>query len=201
MAFAFEDAVIQTRRGPRNALVMTPREDYNVGRARLEELRAEGTRSPIDLSLVDKVKSARDGYRVVIFRGKSAGDTGRWRLDETLDADELQELARRLVLTQLPTWRTLIRAGVWVMVHTDLGSTALPMREGSRQLIDDPMRLEGIDDEIAEVDEWLLRHLVFWFSSDHEHAITTTLPDKLPLVELRADKIERFAETLRVATS
>ncbi len=200
MGFAFEDATIDTRRGPRRALVMAPEAAYLVGRERLEELR-RGGESPIDESVAahfaTRALAGREPYRVVVFRGRHSGrHDWSWRLDERLDAPDLQELCWRLAAKQLTIWRDMLRRGAWVMVHTDLGSSAAPLRQGVRALIDDPRRLEGVAPEIQEIDEWILRHLVFYFSGSFETAMAETLPDKLPLVEARRERLEAFAERL-----
>lgn len=196
----FEDALIETRRGPRRALVMYPHARVLVGRERLQALEARGEVSPIDEAVAARLAATKtsDPYRVVIFQGRNPQEPeSNWRLDSGLDLGETRRLSLLLAASQLATWRRMLEHGVWLMVHTDLGASAAPLRAGARELISDPIRREGVDPAIAEIDEWILQHLIFFSSGSCETALTQTLPDKLPLVEMRAERLESFAETLR----
>jgi hypothetical protein len=197
VSFRFEDALIETRKGERRALVFTPLEEFRVGAGRLTELRANPQRGEIDRRIIDRVRFSKTDYDVVIFRGKSADGKGIYRIDDRLSEGETAELTRMLVLTQLQCWRSLLALGVPLMVHSDFGSSALPFRTACRELADDPDRDSEASARVAAIDEWILRHLVFFFSQSYEATITTLLPDKLPLLELRREKLRLFAQVLR----
>lgn len=197
MSFRFEDATIDTRKGERRALVLTPITEMRVGRARLKELRESGRAAEVDGTLIDRLRFATEKYDCVVFRGRGDDPQSVYRLADTLSVAEQQELTQRLVISQLRCWRTLVELGVTVVVHSEFGSSALPFRDACRDLADDPERDPSVGARVAGIDEWILRHMIFFFSQNYEATMTTLLPDKLPLIELRREKLELFAQVLR----
>ena len=189
--------MIETRKGPRRALVLTPEADIRVGRERLLALRTGGASGEIDQVLADRVRFSKVHYDVVVFRGKTEDGAASYRLDDQLEREQLEELALRLVASQLSCWRSLLELGVSLIVHSDFGSSAKPFRDACRSLADTPDRDSGVGARVANIDEWLLRHLIFYFSQSYEATMSTLLPDKLPLLELRKEKLELFGQILR----
>jgi hypothetical protein len=201
VTFRFDDAVIETRKGDRRALVVTPTQTVLVGRARLQELRRKGAIGQVDRELVERVNSAEGRYDCVVFRGRGADSSHYYRLDETLDEHEFAELARRLIVSKLPCWRSLLERGVPAIVHTEFGSSAMHLRNACRELAQSKSPDPNAGKRIAEVDVWLLAHMVFFFSQNYDATMGTLLPDKLPLLDLRRAKVEGFAQQLREASA
>ena len=201
VAFRIDEAVIETRKGDRRALVVTPTQRVTIGRARLEELRRDTSSGDLDRALAQRVSSATDGFDCVVFRGRGADSSHCYRLDETLDEDEFAELAQRLLVSQLPCWRSLLERGVLAIVHSEFGSSAMHFRNASRALAQSKRPDPRVSARIAQVDAWLLEHMVFYFSQNYEATMTALLPDKLPLLELRRGKLEGLAQQLREASA
>lgn len=200
MGVVFSDAVIESHKGPRRALVITPTQVHRVGRETLERLRASGDEGPIERSIVDYMERASEPYPFTIFRGQDEDGTVSWGLEEGLDQHEAHELARRLILSHLATHRCLLRAGTYVMVHTDFDSRdALVFRRASEELAEERARTLAETTEPtaeAQADLWILRHYNFYFSLGYEKVLANVLPDRVPLIELRQGHIESLARAL-----
>ncbi len=200
MGVAFSSMVVESRKGPRNTLVVTPTGAHQVGRDHLERLRDPEADGQIEASIVDHVEDAAQPFPMVIFRGRSDDGAGTWGISGELGMDEEKELARRLVRSHLPTHRRLLRAGTYVMVHTEFDSrTADLLRRASEQLHDELARTLA---DVAEptpqqqADLWILRHYNFYFSLGFEKVVKDVLPERVPLIELRKSHIETLARSL-----
>lgn len=194
MSFEFSELLVETRTGPRRALVMAPDQDYRVGLEELEALRTSGRQSPIDEALVAQIQQ-RDDYRVIIFRGVS--DAGhRWTLDPTLSESDANELAKRLTLSQLTTWRQVLGHGVWVLVHTEFGIWGPAFRDTCRELADELEPNPREPREFHDIDRWILRNLVFFFGQSMSSVTQQVLPRTLPVIENRSNTIEGFVQTM-----
>jgi hypothetical protein len=51
----------------------------------------------------------------------------------------------------------------------------------------------------AQLDLWMLRNLIFFFSLGFDKLVATILPDKLTLMEKRMERIRRLADELKAA--
>jgi hypothetical protein len=192
--FTFDEIDLHTRNGSRRALVMAPDRDYRVGLERLEELRRTGRRSAIDTGLVEEVRQ-RDGVRVVIFRGvNDAGE--RWGLDPALSDEDASELAKRLTMSHIKTWRQLIVHGAWVMIHTEFSMWGPTFRDTCRELADDLQADPDESSALHEFDRWLLRNLVFFFGQSLESVASQVLPKTLHVIERRSGTIDDFVQTM-----
>ena len=116
---AFEEVSIQTKNGPRTALIVTPRAHFVLGRERLARLRANTRPGALDDAVYLRVKAAASRPSVVVFRAKSDDGAGSWGFDPDLSAFEARDLAKRLARTHIESHRRLFAAGVLAVVHTD----------------------------------------------------------------------------------
>ena len=188
MSVAFFDQTLQTRKGPRNALVIEPNGPRVVDRARLERLRASIGQSQIEDAIIARIEAAAEPYALVVFRGRSEDGAGTWGYAPDLSEDEVQELSRLLIVSHLPTHRCMLRHGVYVMVHTDIAlREAEALRQASQELYEERCRsLESsaFGSARGDMDLWIYRHMNFYMTLSFDKAMSSVLPDKLPLIEL-----------------
>ncbi len=202
MSVAFSDHTLQTRKGPRNALVIAPTGPRVVDRARLERLRASSGQSEIEDAIIARIEAAAEPYALVVFRGCSEDGAGTWGYAPDLSEDEVQELSRLLIVSHLPTHRCMLRHGVYVMVHTDIAPCeAEALRRASQDLYEE--RSRGLQSSAAgsasaDSDLWIFRHMNFYLALSFDKAMSSVLPDKLPLIELTRSHV--FASGAQVTT-
>ncbi len=184
---------------------MTPTEDFELGRERLEELRARPGPGAIDREILAAVRERARPVHALVFRGRSGSERGFWRLSEQLDDDERVELATRIVRGQIETHRRLIAAGVQVLVHTELRVRELAaLRSGSETVARElEQALHGAPTDqvpILRADLDILTQRVTYVGMRFDQAMMTRLPELLVALE-RQDLQRRrmFADLPRVA--
>ncbi len=200
MSVVFSSKILESRKGPRRALVITPATRIVLGHEQLDQLRATSGESPIDDSIVGRIEASSVPHPVVIFRGANDEGTGSWGFAEDLEPDDAYELARHLVLSHLPTQRAMLVHGAYVMVHTDFGSLEADLFRRASKEVHDEMHGARISDQqmraMHEANVWILRHLNFYFSLSYQKVITEVLPDKLPLIEMRSKHIQALVDAI-----
>ena len=199
----FRDLLIQTRKGPRRALTVTPTRPFVLGRTRLASLRGGETDNLIEEAIVTHVRHSKHTYDLFIFRACSHEGEPRYRLDEGLPPNEADELARRLLLSNLTCWRRLLDLEIPLILHTGMGPDRRPFQAATRKITgqpnafsmnhwgDDevPKELYGLDDR----DLWLLRHVVFFFGQTYRVVAKQVLPEMLPMMDARREKLMRLS--------
>ena len=203
----FRDALIQTRKGQRRALTVTPSRAFVLGRPRLESLRNGETSNLIEEAIVAKVRASTKRYDLFVFRACDHDGEARYRLDESLPPNESEELARRLLLSNLRCWRRLLDLEIPLILHTGMGPDRQPFSRAASAITgkpdafslnhwgDDaePKRRYGLDDR----DLWLLRHVVFFFGQPYRTIAKQVLPEMLPMLDARREKLERLSVSPR----
>lgn len=204
----FEEARVETTRGPRNALVVTPIVPIVLGSERLDALRANLRRGIVDEQIARAVRSTRGRAQLILFSALGPGGaarlgadptagaplTARWGFDPALSDEAADELGYLLTMSQLPTWRRLVVAGVQAHVHTDWGvrETAACRRGVARARAE----LEKKSDPVSRFDAWILSYLSMFFSFDLRRAVRESLGDKLGLIEQRAARTAELVAAL-----
>ncbi len=137
-----------TDSGERTALVLTPTEHARVGRERLEQLRESHAGAELDREIAEALQAHDHVDALVVFRGKDPEGGGSWGFEDDLTDEEVLELGYHLVLDQLPTYRRLVRAGVFALIHVEWGTREKEAyRKGTERV------LEELEDEsVAEVE-------------------------------------------------
>lgn len=199
----FRDAPIQTRKGERRALTVTPSRAFVLGRPRLEMLRAGETNNLIEEAIIARVQGAPHRYDLFVFRACDHEGQPRYRIDEALPPNERSELALRLVLSNLRCWRRLLDLKVPLILHTGLGPDRQTFQQAAQRVSADPEAFAanaasgypggGRYDELDELDEWLLRHVLFFFGQVYRVVARQVLPDILPMLDSRRRKLERLS--------
>lgn len=194
--------VIETRRGPREALIVTPDREVVVGRDRLSALRGAARRGAtepgaIDETILHQARRHPDAH-FLIFRAKDDDGACRYRFDEGLDDAEARELAALMVRSQMTTYRELVGAGMHLLLHAELGFREVELfRSESRAALAD---LEaGGGDPGAALDAWILQHLTYFFAISYAKLVSETLPSLLPLLEQRAPQLRDRVEAARLS--
>ncbi len=192
---AIEERKIDTPRGPRGALVISPIQPVILGAARLAELRDDLRRAPIDHQIAREIRRRTGRVEIMIFRGVGpAGAT--WRFDEALGDDDADELGYLLTRSQLPTWRALVANGVHLHLHTDWGvRETAACRRGAARLRQE-LAADGAVRSVERFDAYMLSYLSLFYSADLDHVLGELLPSQLGLIEQRAARVRSFLEGL-----
>lgn len=205
MALTFGEHVYTTDAGPRAAVVVTPSAHVRVGRARLEELRASHAGGSIDREILAYAEQTAGEDRVFVFRGTNDDGTGSWRIDDDLSEDELEELGAHLVEDQLPTYRRLVAAGIFALLHVDWTERGVRAYEvGTRRVLADLEAgsipevavLDRDQVAVSRVDRWILRHLTFFFAESFDEVIAGVLALQHPLLERRVPALRQMVASL-----
>lgn len=200
----YQESTIATAKGQKHALVMAPRVPVAVGAERLSALRRGLERGSIDDECISEVRRRGGRIQVLVFRGRNDSGSGAWSFGEGLTAADETELGRLIVKSMETTRRLLTAEGVFVHVHSDFTfRDAQIFKNGTECVIaeatDELARGELTDDRRTElkVDLWTLKHLCFYFTLPLSKVLRDVLPDKLPLLERRAQSVRELARQLR----
>lgn len=191
--------MIETRRGPREALIVTPDREMVVGRDRLDDLRRVDDPGALDETILDAARR-HPNANYLIFRGRGEDGGVRYRFDDALSDDEARELAGRMVRSQLKTYRRLVAAGMHLLLHAELGFREVELfRSETRVALAEIERASGLPDAVQALDAWILQHLTYFFAISYAKLIEETLPSLLPLLERRAPQLRERVEAARAA--
>ena len=201
---AIAEHPVATVEGPGTAWVVSPLEHIVVGRERLAAFRAgEHRGAAVDREILELVRGLESDHQLVVVRARDDSGRGSWRFDPTLDDEEARELGYHLVLDQLPTYRRLVAAGVFALLHVEYGPTEVDAYQyGTRTALEE-LESNSIPEEerldagaIAQVDRWILHNLAFFFTLSLEDVEQTTLERQLPLLRERVPHLRRLCEAL-----
>ncbi len=105
---------------------------------------------------------------------------------------------------QMGVYRAMLNFGICLFLHSDLGPLEV---HGFRGAVDARIRdIEPLSKgntlqaKRAQLDLWMLRNLIFFFSLGFDKLVATILPDKLALMEKRMERIRRLADELQAAS-
>lgn len=190
-----DEVGIETRRGPRKAMVVTPTEHVRVGRERLENPRGREM-SDVDRQLLEQMQRREGRVTAVIFRGRDDHGAGSWGFDPSLDAHESDALALELLRGMVLVYRSFVESGVCVHAHADWGpAEARAFRVANASLVGELGEqlarggLRPVQRREAEVELWTLRNLTFFFTLGYRTLVRSVLPEKLPMLEQRTDRL------------
>ena len=193
----FEEISIQTKNGPRIALVVTPRAHLVLGQERLARLRRETRPSALDDALYLRVKAAGSPPSVVVFRARSDDGTGSWGFDPQLSDAQARELAKRLARTHVESHRRLFAAGVLAVVHTDYGLREAELfRAAEGELAQEEEERAknetGTASALAQLNTWTLRTLSFTYTLRAQKVIADLLPSTIAMLEQTAPMVKEM---------
>lgn len=183
---------IDTSQGERTALVLTPTQAVVVERAPAQR----GKLSAIDDWIIAAARKAAEQKlaTVCIYRARADVGPGCYRFSGRLQEAEVADLAETMLGGQLLIYRELVRMGVCLFVHSEFGYAEAEAYRVATERHIAALRLQ--DDAQSELDLWILQNLVFFFTSSFESLATTVLPEKLPMMEKRMERIRRMAARL-----
>lgn len=191
---------IDTPVGPRRALVVTPTSPISVGHDKLAELRASLDTSQVDRAVIDHIAAHPPGtFHAFVFRGRDPKRRGWWRFDSALSKDEQRELGQRLWLSHLVLNRFCAAHGIfenvwfdWTNAEVRAFSTAADGLVGRLTArCEQSHSPPTADDQLAELDRWIVERHTFFLAMDLETLLGKILPTRLVeteelLPELRA---------------
>jgi len=200
-----DDMRFDTPEGPRVIVVVTPLVEIRVSRSRLAEYRSRGqTGIPLDQEVLDAARRRSGEDQIVVVRGKGQGG-GSWAFDEGLSELEAEELGYQLVRDQLPTYRRLVAAGVFALMHVDWGvAECRAYTEASKRLLGE-LEESSIPEFSAQnaehaavdrADRWILKHLTFFFGEPLEAVFERVLSTQLPKLESRVPHLREMVKSL-----
>jgi len=193
----FEEIAIETKNGPRKALVVTPRVHLILGQERLARLRRDARPGALDDALYLRVKAAAPAPTVVVFRARSDDGKGSWGFDPHLADSDARELAKRLVRTHVESHRRLFAAGVLAVVHTDYGLREAELfRAAEGELAQEEEERAknetGTASALAQLNTWTLRTLSFTYTLRAQKVIADLLPSTIAMLEQSAPMVKEM---------
>ena len=191
--------------GQRVIVVVTPLVEIRVSLPSIADHRREGrTGIPLDQEVLDAARRRSGEDQIIVVRGKGA-DGGSWAFDDGLTEPEQDELGYQLVHDQLPTYRRLIAAGVFALMHVDWGAAECrAYTEATKRLLVE-LEESSIPEFSAQnaehaaidrVDRWILKHLTFFFSEPLEAVFERVLSTQLPKLESRIPHLREMVNSL-----
>lgn len=194
--FTASTVTLQTAAGERTALVFTPTVEIMASKAP-----EPGRLGSIERWVIDAGRNAVEEKlaTVCIFRARADDGIGVYRFSEDLGALTPTDLAEQMLAAQMLVYREMVQMGVCLFVHTEFGYTETEAFEGASSRLQASLRPRADDGDVeAEVDLWILQNLVFFFTVRFQGLTTSILPEKLPLMEKRMERIRRMAVRARV---
>lgn len=204
MGMRISQTWIESDAGRREAIVMTPDAHQRVGRDRLEALRQAPEVSDLDREILAKVRALPRADRVAVFRGKPRDAGGSWGFADDLSEDERTELGYLLVRAELPTYRRLVAAGVFAIVHVEWGADEAPAyQQGTTRLLKELEaksigEVEGDPEDVAvsTADRFILRHLNHFFDDGYDQVVRSMLLAHLATFEARIPHFRAMIDKL-----
>lgn len=202
MNLDFDTLELQTHAGPRTALVITPTQANLVQPRRF--VTSDEPMSDIDRRILEGARqAAASAASVCIFRARAPVGDGLYAFVSTISEREAIETGRSMLERQMRVYRAMLPMGICLFLHTDFG----PMEvHGFRGAVDlriaelEPLANgDTLEAKRAQLDLWMLRNLIFFFSLGFDKLVATILPDKLTLMEKRMERIRRLADELKAA--
>ena len=95
--FDFEATTVETHKGRREALVLTPAQAYFAGQEKLTELRRSKDSQAmhqVDEEMISKVRQFKGVPAVIVFRQHNDNETCFWDMDDKLSLAETKEGVR-----------------------------------------------------------------------------------------------------------
>lgn len=199
MSFDFDTLEIQTPGGGRTAMVITPLVPLVVD-ARVPTPGHDAL-SEVDNQILEGAKRAAATHATVcIFRARAPVGEGAYSFDPTMSEDQAVQTALAMMGGQMRIYRAMLRMGICLFLHTDLGLLEVQGLRGSVDLriaqLEPTAHGDSMQAKRAELDLWMLRNLIFFFSLGFDKLIATILPDKLTLMEKRMERIRRLAQDI-----
>jgi hypothetical protein len=205
VSIRLNERVVDTVQGPKKAWIAEPTEHVVLGRDRLEAFLWDGRPdSELDRALLAAVRAVNDPHQLVVFRARSDDGAGSWSFDPTLTRVEADELGYRLAIGQLPTYRRMVAAGVFAVVHVEFGQQEIDaLTAGSRRALDE-LEAGSIPEEmraeegvaVLRVDRWILHDLTMFFTESFDQVLQTVLPLQLPRLEERIPHLRQLVKSL-----
>ena len=193
----------ETPDGTRTAVVVEPVAHVRVGKERLKAFQQRKySGNAVDREVLVHARSQSSRDHVIVFRGRSA--TGSWDFAEDLDSTEKAELGYHLVKDQLRTYRRLVAAGVFALLHVEWPASAVSAYvEGTTRLLHElenhsiaEVSLPQDDSATAQIDRWVLKHLTLFYAESFDQVIEQVLSQQLPLLEERIPHLREMVASL-----
>ena len=154
--------------------------------------------SETDQWFIDQAHAHEGSVSVVIFRGSNDDGTARWGFDPSLDAHEADALAVELLRGMVIVYGQFFECGICVHAHAEWAPReARAFRHANNVLIEELAReLDTLDPDSprhreAELELWTLRNLTFFFTLGFTTLVNSVLPEKLPMLEMRIDRVRQ----------
>ncbi len=156
--------------------------------------------SDVDRHLLEQMRQREGRVNAVVFRGRDDVGDGSWGFDPALDAHEADALALELLRGMVLVYRAFVESGVCVHAHADWGpAEARAFRVANGTLVAElgqqleHGQLGPVQRREAEVELWTLRNLTFFFTLGFRTLVRSVLPEKLPMLETRTERLRARA--------
>ncbi|PRQ08627.1 hypothetical protein [Enhygromyxa salina] len=186
--------------GSWGALVVTPTEKIDWDRSKLEQMRRRVANSPRDAEIINAFVSARTRPRVFVFRGANDDASARVRFDPELDDHEREELGDLLFASHVRVLRGLLAAGAHLFVYVDWPSSTLALFGRAMGRLADARatalagQVSRSSARILRMDLWIFSRLTLYCAQPFADVIGEFLPEHLPLLDRRAERVARLTE-------
>jgi len=183
MGMRLSEHRLQAASGERVALVVTPAGELRIGRDRLKALRMTHEGGDTDREILENVRAHAGEDRIVVFRGRAPDGRGSWGFAADLDDDERAELGYHLVASEVPTYRRLVAAGVFALIHVEWGAAEVQAyRAGTERLLDEleassvpEVEADPAQVAVSTIDRYILRHLTSFYEDGFEEVVRSVL--------------------------
>ncbi|MGE0788377.1 MAG: hypothetical protein AB7S26_22070 [Sandaracinaceae bacterium] len=129
---------------------------------------------------------------VVMFRGAREDGTPLREMDPSFGDEELVEAGMVMARALLPLCRHLAAAGVTLFVHCEWPvRECYALREGSVRVLEERSNEK---DACAELDAWILQHMMLHVALGHDHVIENLLPLQLSMLDRRVARVAALLE-------
>ncbi len=172
------------------ALVIAPTTNIVLTRARLRAMEADRGGSDVDYAIIEAVHAASPNTIMTIFSGRGGDDGGSWSFEESLTEQECERFGTLLVLSQLATYRALLKAGIRMHVRVGMpGREHFALRVGKENALDQ-LPMDAADDR------WILENFVYLFSMSLARLTGSFVADNESRFSRIVTGAERFAAKL-----
>jgi hypothetical protein len=196
VSFEFSRVEIETKRGPRAAVVATPLAEVVVDKARLHEMRRGELNADADRE-IEKAVRVHGPVQAFVFRARGDRPSAQYKFSKNLTLPEITELAYYFLRAHHALFERLVPLGVVTLIGVDfLPRESAAYREGADRLIEEAEgELAACDDEARaaelRVELWFAERQARWSRHRYVDFVPDRLAEQILLAERSLDRLRK----------
>lgn len=197
----FGEIEVQTKNGPRRALLVSPAGTITLGRERLLAFERGEWWSQTDHLMLHTTRTWPRPLHAMVFRARGEGPDDVWRFDDALDDEAASQLAARLLRTHVLMVKELAPQGMHSMFGVEFGAREQVAHERGLEIVAEQLsremdRAEPSLRPLLRLDLWLVDRQATWSAMSYTEFAATKLESLLVSGERQYKQLQRMVGRL-----